>query len=117
MGRVLIKNIGCLQTPEGSYSHKGSKQGENKKYINAEIAIEDGVIVEIKSGKDYKKHTALDKVRAVSEWKFGRSVVFCGGNAERGDVLYLPWYMVMFFRPQKAPESMIYEVDISGLVQ
>ena len=50
MGRVLIKNIGCLQTPEGSYSHKGSKQGENKKYINAEIAIEDGVIVEIKSG-------------------------------------------------------------------
>jgi len=48
MGRVLIKNIGCLQTPEGS--HKGSKQGENKKYINAEIAVEDGVIVEIKSG-------------------------------------------------------------------
>jgi imidazolonepropionase len=50
MGRVLIKNIGCLQTPVGSYSHKGSKQGDNKKYINAEIAIEDGVIVEIKSG-------------------------------------------------------------------
>ena len=50
MGRVLVKNIGCLQTPVGSYSHKGSKQGDNKKYINAEIAIEDGVIVEIKSG-------------------------------------------------------------------
>lgn len=50
MGRVLIKNIGCLQTPVGSYSHKGSKQGDNKKYINAEIAIEDGFIVEIKSG-------------------------------------------------------------------
>lgn len=50
MGRVLIKNIGCLQTPVGSYSHKGSKQSDNKKYINAEIAIEDGIIVEIKSG-------------------------------------------------------------------
>ena len=50
MSKKLIKNIGCLQTPVGSYSHKGSKQGDNKKYINAEIAIEDGVIVEIKSG-------------------------------------------------------------------
>ena len=30
MGKVLIKNIGCLQTPVGSYSHKGSKQGANE---------------------------------------------------------------------------------------
>ena len=93
---------------------------DSKKYGEVDFVLRNGMdadIVEIKSGKDYKKHTALDKVRTVSEWKFGRSVVFCGGNAERGDVLYLPWYMVMFFRPQKAPESMIYEVDISGLVQ
>ena len=47
MGRVLIKNIGCLQTPAGSYSHKGSKQGVNEKYINAAVAIEDGIIKEI----------------------------------------------------------------------
>ena len=39
MARVLIKNIGCLQTPVGSYSHKGSKQGANEKYINAAIAV------------------------------------------------------------------------------
>ncbi|MBE6045084.1 MAG: imidazolonepropionase [Clostridiales bacterium] len=50
MGKVLIKNIGCLQTPVGSYSHKGSKQGANKKYINAAIAVEDGIITEILSG-------------------------------------------------------------------
>lgn len=48
--RVLIKNIGCLQTPTGSYSHKGSKQGQNIKLIDAAIAVEDGIIKEITSG-------------------------------------------------------------------
>ena len=47
MRRTLIKNIGCLQTPTGSYSHKGSKQGSNEKYIDACIAIEDSKIAEI----------------------------------------------------------------------
>lgn len=50
MGSVLIKNIGCLQTPVGSYSHKGSKQGANDKYINAAVAVKDGIITEILSG-------------------------------------------------------------------
>lgn len=42
--RLLIRNIGCLQTPAGSYSHKGSKQGKNLKLYNAAIAVEDGII-------------------------------------------------------------------------
>ena len=45
--RLLIKNIGCLQTPAGSYSHKGSKQGKNLKLKDAAIAAEDGIIREI----------------------------------------------------------------------
>ncbi|MDO5415352.1 MAG: imidazolonepropionase [Bacillota bacterium] len=48
--RLLIKNIGCLQTPTGSYSHKGSKQGQNVKLIDAAIAVEDGIIKEITQG-------------------------------------------------------------------
>ncbi len=47
MTKVLVKNIGCLQTPVGSYSHKGEQQGKNRKYFNAAIAIEDGIIKEI----------------------------------------------------------------------
>lgn len=47
--KLLIKNIGCLQTPTGSYSHKGSKQGQNKKLFDAAIAVEDGIIREITS--------------------------------------------------------------------
>ena len=50
MARVLIKNIGCLQTPVGSCSHKGKEQGANEKYADAAIAIEDGIITEITDG-------------------------------------------------------------------
>ena len=52
MKKTLVTNIGCLQTPVGSYSHKGSKQGINEKYADAEVVIEDGLIKEIcASGK------------------------------------------------------------------
>ena len=44
MNSLLIKNIGCLQTPVGSYSHKGGQQGDNRKLRNAAILIEDGII-------------------------------------------------------------------------
>ena len=60
MKRTLIKNIGCLQTPVGSYSHKGSKQGLNEKYMNAAIDIEDGIIRTItEDGKPIHAHAHL----------------------------------------------------------
>ena len=39
-----------MQTPTGSYSHKGSKQAQNIKLIDAAIAVEDGIIREITQG-------------------------------------------------------------------
>lgn len=50
MATLLIKNIGILQTPVGSFSHKGAQQGENLKLENAAILIEDGIIKEITDG-------------------------------------------------------------------
>jgi imidazolonepropionase len=49
MATLLVKNIGILQTPVGSHSHKGAEQGENFKLRNAAILIEDGLISEITS--------------------------------------------------------------------
>lgn len=49
MATLLIKNIGILQTPTGSFSHKGPKQGENLKLENAAIIMDDGIIKEITS--------------------------------------------------------------------
>ena len=45
---LLIKNIGILQTPVGSFPHGGDKQGENVKIHNAAIMIDDGVIAAMK---------------------------------------------------------------------
>ena len=50
MTALLIKNIGLLQTPVGSFSHGGALQGENLKLRDAAILIEDGVIREITEG-------------------------------------------------------------------
>lgn len=63
MSKILIRNIGCLQTPVGSYSHKGSKQGINEKYQNAAIAVEDGIIRAITSdGKIPGAESEFDEV-------------------------------------------------------
>lgn len=47
---LLIKNIGILQTPVGSFKHGGEKQGENIKLHDAAILIEDGIIKAITQG-------------------------------------------------------------------
>ena len=47
MSTLLIKNIGLLQTPTGSFSHRGRQQGENLKLNDASILIRDGVIAGI----------------------------------------------------------------------
>lgn len=71
--------------------------------------------MEIKSGKDYRRHTALDNILSVGEWKFEEAVVFCMDNVSTdGKETYLPWYMSMFLKmPQ--PESYIVDADFSGL--
>ena len=50
MAKLLVKNIGVLQTPVGSLSHKGKAQGENLKLQDAAVLIEDGIITAITEG-------------------------------------------------------------------
>lgn len=41
----------------------------------------------------------MDKALAVEEWGLEKGMVFCSGNVEEDEkTLYLPWYMVMFFK-------------------
>ena len=73
-------------------------------------------LVEIKSGNNYKKHLAMDHAMKVEQWEFEQSIVFSKSNIEKeADVLYLPWYMILFFMQEKEPEKLIYEIDLSGL--
>lgn len=50
MAVFLIKNIGLLQTPTGSFSHRGKEQAENIKLRNAAVLVKDGIIEKITSG-------------------------------------------------------------------
>lgn len=92
---------------------------ESKKYGELDFVIQNGLkvdLLEIKSGNDYMKHSALKRVSNVENWKFGRKLVFCKGNVETEDTVeYLPWYMVMFYKPEAVPENLIYQVDLSGV--
>ena len=73
------------------------------------------VLVEIKSGNDYKQHTALNNTMKVKEWNLKKAIVFCQGNVEKDkDILYMPWYMIMFLKQNKIIDAKI-NLDLSGL--
>ncbi len=92
---------------------------ESKKLGELDFIVQNGMdidLLEIKSGSDYKKHPALNHVSETSNWKFGKKYVFCKGNVERqGEIIYLPWYMIMFYKMDE-PEELVYTVDLSALM-
>lgn len=57
--------------------------------------------IEVKSGRDYTIHSALDKFLKVPTYNIKRACVLSNeGNIYEADsILYLPVYNVMFFSP------------------
>lgn len=112
----ILENVMAQQLKANGFS---LRYFDSKKYGELDFVIQNGLktrLVEIKSGSDYKKHKALDNVCAVSEWTFESSTVFCKGNIEtENGIDYLPWYMILFFRPDQMPEEFKYEIDLSAL--
>ena len=73
------------------------------------------VLVEIKSGNDYKQHAALNNTMKVKEWNLKKAIVFCQGNVEKDkDIVYMPWYMIMFLKQDTIIDTKI-NLDLSGL--
>ena len=72
--------------------------------------------IEVKSGKDYKKHAALSNVMANEAYKIPFAYVFHNGNVEQADrVKYMPIYMLMFLVQKKKMEEMLYTIDLGAL--
>ncbi|MCD7814278.1 MAG: ATP-binding protein [Lachnospiraceae bacterium] len=92
---------------------------ESKKAGELDFIVQNGTevdLIEVKSGHDYKKHSALNRVSQTPGWTFGRKMVFCEGNVEKEeDVEYLPWYMILFYKREEAPLGYLYQVDLSAL--
>lgn len=87
------------------YYFNSKKQGE------LDFVIEhDGQIlpIEIKSGKDYKRHNALGNVMKTEEYAVKKALVFTIGNIEiHNKILYLPVYMLMYLRERVLPNKKI----------
>jgi hypothetical protein len=71
--------------------------------------------VEVKSGKAYKSHKALDNFMNVTDYHLEKAYVFSTSNIEKdGTVIYLPIYMCYLLTEPKI-DKMIVDLDITGL--
>lgn len=67
------------------------------------IEYEDCVLpIEIKSGKDYERHAALNNCMKNPRYNIHEAFVFCNGNVNKKDnIIYYPIYMVTFLHKEK----------------
>lgn len=93
------------------YYYKNNKLGEIDFLIENKGEI---ILFEVKSGKTYKRHNALDNL-LVSDYNISKAYILCNKNIEEnGKKIYLPIYMIMFFEKDKM-QDMYYKFDLSEL--
>lgn len=80
------------------------------------IEMEGKVVpIEVKSGKNYKRHNALDHFMEVPNYHMEKAYVLSTGNVEiDGKICYLPIYMTYLLKEEKIGK-MIVDLDMSGL--
>lgn len=73
--------------------------------------------IEIKSGKDYQSHSALNKVLSNAQYEIPQAAIFSNENlSQKGKIIYYPIYMLMFLQKQSELAEMIYRPDFSALM-
>ncbi len=87
------------------YYYNNKKMGE----LDFVIEFEGRALpIEVKSGKDYARHSALTKVLETDNYQIDNAIVFAECNVKRvGKVLYLPLYMIMFLQEEPLPEVLL----------
>ncbi len=82
----------------GLYYYRSTKRGEVD-FVTQDPMRGTISLIEVKSGKDYKRHRAMKNLLAVRDYEIDSAYVLCNGNVERVEaVLYLPIYMTMFLK-------------------
>ncbi len=91
------------------YYFNSKKQGE------VDFLLEEGseiLPLEVKSGKDYSIHHALNNILGNGEYAIRNAYVLCNDNVKTvGSITYLPIYMVMFIQRTTISSPLIYRVD------
>ncbi len=90
----------------------------SKKYGELDFLIENNgevIPIEVKSGKDYKTHNALDNVLKSSEFNIKKAYILSNDNLSiNNNKIYLPIYMIMFIKKNEL-KDMKYKIDLSAL--
>ena len=90
----------------------------NKKRGEIDFLIEeDGMVIplEIKSGKDYKRHSALNNL--IEDFNVKKAYVFNNDNISiKNERIYVPIYMIMFIQKNTEVSDEIVIPEISSLV-
>lgn len=90
----------------------------SKKMGELDFVISDGadvIPIEVKSGKDFARHSALSNVMACSDYSISKAYVLCTANmSEKNGIVYAPVYMTMFIRHSTMSDG-IYSIDLSAL--
>ena len=94
------------------YYYNNKRRGE----VDFIISIGDKIMaIEVKSGKDYQRHTALTNLLSDYPDALYDAIVLCNGNIETaGKISYIPIYMIMFIKPLESNIG-VYKVDLSDL--
>ena len=91
----------------------------NKKQGEIDFLVEqqgEVIPIEIKSGKDYKKHAALSNVIQNPQYGIKTAYVFHNDNLSTdGIITYYPIYMLMFVKKEMFDEDMVYTLDLDAL--
>ena len=88
------------------YYYNSKKKGELDFIIEHDGRV---LPIEVKSGKDYEKHSALNNIMDVEDYDIEEAYVFTDYNVKAdGKITYFPVYMTMFLE-----EDMIDFIDIS----
>ena len=95
------------------YYFNSKKQGE----LDFILEIDNEIIpVEVKSGKNYERHNALTNVLSTKNYGIKRAWVLCNNNLHtKGNITYIPIYMLMFITKRTSLEPLIHKVDLTGL--
>lgn len=69
----------------------------------------------VKSGKDYKRHNALNNLLSNEDYNINNAIVLSNSNISRnGKILYLPIYMIMMFKSKELKTNKL-SLDLSEL--
>ena len=95
------------------YYFNSKKQGE----LDFLIELNGKVLpIEVKSGKDYKKHSALNNVMNDLNYDIAEAYILNQNNIEIKDkLIYLPIYMLMFIEDDEI-KNPVYKLDLKGLM-